>query len=444
MNMDAHADKVLPILRMLETTDLSERRIAELADVAPTTVSRYRRIQHEKGYKLSYLETLSPRELRRRFDHARRWRISRPVPDWPDVHRRMRKPGANLMQIWAEENDRHPEGYSYPRFLAFYNAFEYRLTPMLRQQRRAGELVYVGFMESTVPWLNLATGMKEEAVLFFGVLGCSYYTFISAADSRSPKNWLDLHGQVFESTAGVPAAVAPGYVPAISGRDLAYSEAYEDLAIHYRTHIVPEFPHAPQTEREVPMAVRVATRWIAWRLRKLKFGSIEEINAAIKPLLMQLNQKPFRRLPGCRASWLQEMERPALRPLPAKSYQERLSAPWTPPEPSGDEAWLRGCTEEWARSIGPNASAFVRLLFERHPLQKALDLCEVLRSLAHRSGDEHFETACHRARATGKPTMKSLRTLLRRVVAERKPRDGLVEATTTIIGGNDDNQIQRR
>jgi transposase len=341
------------------------------------------------------------------------------------------------MEIWAKESDRHPEGYSYPRFRAFYTAFEYQLTPMLRQQRHAGEVAYVGFTEATIPWLDLSTGVEEEAELFFGVLGYSYYTFLRATKVRSPKEWFDLHGQMFESFGGVPAVIAPGYIQASSpGRDLAFTEAYEDLAIHYRTHILPEFPYAPQTGRDVPMAVRVATQWIAWRLRKLKFKSIEEINVAIKPLLAQLHEKPFKRLPGCRASWFQEVERPVLKPLPARSYRERLTMPLVPPEPSGDEEWLRNCTEGWARSIGPNASAFVRLLFDRYPLPKALEFCKTLRGLAHRFGEARFEMACQRTRVIGKPTMKSVRALLRQVVNERAIAQGLTVIPTSVDGGN--------
>ncbi len=44
------------------------------------------------------------------------------------------------------------------------------------------------------------------------------------------------------------------------------------------------------------------------------------MNAAIRALLAALNQPPVRKLPGSRASVFAEVDRPALRPLPAQPY----------------------------------------------------------------------------------------------------------------------------
>jgi hypothetical protein len=78
----------------------------------------------------------------------------------------------------------------------------------------------------------------------------------------------------------------------------------------------------------------------------------------------------------------------------------------------------------------------VRLLFDRHPLPKALEFCETLRGLAYRSGEARFEMACQRARAIGKPTMKSVRALLRQVVKERESEQGLTVMATNVDGSN--------
>ena len=56
-------------------------------------------------------------------------------------------------------------------------------------------------------------------------------------------------------------------------------------------------------------------------LRHRKFFSLAELNQAIRELLDKLNQRPFRKRPGCRASLFQELERPALGPLPQERYE---------------------------------------------------------------------------------------------------------------------------
>ena len=38
-------------------------------------------------------------------------------------------------------------------------------------------------------------------------------------------------------------------------------------------------------------------------------------------LLTQLNDRPFKKLPGCRRSQFEELDKPALKPLPATAYE---------------------------------------------------------------------------------------------------------------------------
>jgi hypothetical protein len=56
------------------------------------------------------------------------------------------------------------------------------------------------------------------------------------------------------------------------------------------------------------------------RLRHQRFFSLEELNAAIRPLFNELNERPFQKLPGCRRSVFEALDRPAMRPLPATPY----------------------------------------------------------------------------------------------------------------------------
>lgn len=57
------------------------------------------------------------------------------------------------------------------------------------------------------------------------------------------------------------------------------------------------------------------------RLHHQKFDRVAEVNDAIAPLLVQLNNKPFQKLPGCRASVFAEIDAPALRPLPMQTWE---------------------------------------------------------------------------------------------------------------------------
>jgi transposase len=62
-------------------------------------------------------------------------------------------------------------------------------------------------------------------------------------------------------------------------------------------------------------------RWILARLRHRTFFSLDELNRAIAELLFDLNNRPFQKLPGSRRSLFEEIDRPALRPLPTEPYE---------------------------------------------------------------------------------------------------------------------------
>ena len=69
------------------------------------------------------------------------------------------------------------------------------------------------------------------------------------------------------------------------------------------------------------VGVQVVQRWIVAALRKHKFFSLEDANRAIAALLARLNQRPFRKREGNRATLFAQLDRPALKPLPATRYE---------------------------------------------------------------------------------------------------------------------------
>ena len=65
----------------------------------------------------------------------------------------------------------------------------------------------------------------------------------------------------------------------------------------------------------------VVERWILARLRNRRFFSLAELNQAIAELVADLNARPMRRLGVSRRDLFLELDRPALKELPAEPYQ---------------------------------------------------------------------------------------------------------------------------
>ena len=99
------------------------------------------------------------------------------------------------------------------------------------------------------------------------------------------------------------------------------NRTYAEMAAHYGGAVIPARPNKPRDKAKAEFGVLVAERWILARLRQRAFFSLAEANAAIRERLAWLNNRPFKKLPGSRQSMFEELDRPALRPLPAPRYE---------------------------------------------------------------------------------------------------------------------------
>jgi transposase len=99
------------------------------------------------------------------------------------------------------------------------------------------------------------------------------------------------------------------------------NRSYAEFAEYYGAAVIPARVRHPKDKAKVEGGVLIAQRFILASLRKRTFFSLEEANAAIRERLALLNLRPFKKLPGCRQSRFDELDRPAMLPLPASSYQ---------------------------------------------------------------------------------------------------------------------------
>lgn len=122
----------------------------------------------------------------------------------------------------------------------------------------------------------------------------------------------------------MPALLVPDQLKSAIKRACRYepesTSTYADLARHYGTAILPARPAHPRDKAPVEASVHVVQRWILARLRNRQFFCLEELNAAIHALLVELNTRPFKKLEGCRQSAFEAIDRPAMKPLPPTRY----------------------------------------------------------------------------------------------------------------------------
>ena len=99
------------------------------------------------------------------------------------------------------------------------------------------------------------------------------------------------------------------------------NRTYADLARHYGTAVLPARPHHPKDKSKVEVGVQIVGRWILARLRNQRFFSLVALNQAIRGLLADLNNRTLRGWGRSRHQLLDELDRPALLPLPNEPYE---------------------------------------------------------------------------------------------------------------------------
>src|SRR5690606_10481454 len=122
--------------------------------------------------------------------------------------------------------------------------------------------------------------------------------------TQSLPDWISSHVRAFEFFGGVPAQLVPDNLKAGVTKACFYdpeiNRTYGDMAAHYDTAVVPARPGKPKDKAKVEGAVLLAERWIWARLRNQHFFGLDEVNAAIRPLLDQLTGKVSRHLGASR------------------------------------------------------------------------------------------------------------------------------------------------
>ncbi|MGP0088771.1 MAG: IS21 family transposase [Xanthobacteraceae bacterium] len=248
-----------------------------------------------------------------------------PEPDWTALARELKRPGVNLMVLWEEYRDSHPDGYGYSRFCDLYREFERRLSPVMRQHHVAGDKVFVDYSGKKIAIVDSTTGEVRDAEIFVAVLGASNYTYAEATWTQALPDWIDAHVRMFRFFGGVPRLVVPDNLKSgvhkASFYDPEINRSYAMMAAHYGVGILPARPYRPRDKAKVESGVRFAQTYILGRLRHQTFFSLADANRAIALVLERMNAHVMRRLGLSRSDLFASVERPALRALPATDYE---------------------------------------------------------------------------------------------------------------------------
>ncbi|MHC4397765.1 MAG: IS21 family transposase, partial [Planctomycetota bacterium] len=314
--------KIREVLRLKYTSKLSRRQIATSCNLGRTTTRTYLERAEQAGITWPLPKDLDDTALEQLlYPSGIRYQAG---PDFQHIHNELKRKGMTLYLLWEEYKGINPDGVSYSRFCQLYRGFKNQLHPVMRQNHKAGEKAFVDYAGLTVGYVDRETGEIFQAQIFVGVLGASNYTYAEATRSQSLPDWIGSHVRMFAFFGGVPEVLVPDNLKSGVSKahhyDPEINPTYQDLANHYGVAVIPARVRKPRDKAKVEVGVQGVERRILAKLRDQTFFSIAEINAAIKPLLVEYNAAKFQKLPGSRLSQFTEIDKPALKPLPKYCY----------------------------------------------------------------------------------------------------------------------------
>jgi len=318
--------KIRDALRLNLGEGLSLRDVSASLQVPFTTVGDHVRRAKAAGLGWPLPEDLDDDGLEALLFSSAAPAQTRPVPDWAKVHVELRRPHVTLMLLWLEHKEAFPDSYAYSQFCEHYKRWRRGVDVVMRQEHKAGEKLFVDFPGRRIPVYDERTAeVVFEAELFVAVLGASSYLYAEALRSQELLHWVTGHVHAFEALGGCPAIVVCDNLRSGVTRPNRYepdvNATYQEMAAHYGVAVIPTRSYKPRDKAKVEAGVLLAERWIMARLRNEHFTSLGEANAEIARLVAWVNARPFKALAGSRASLFEELDRPALRPLPADRYE---------------------------------------------------------------------------------------------------------------------------
>jgi transposase len=499
--------KTREIFRLKWCLDRSHREVARSLGVSVGLVGVTMKRAENARLDWATVQMLTDEELERRL-YARRDDSTsapdpRPGPDCAGIDVDLRKPGVTLALLHLEYLERYPNGYQYTQFCEHYRRWRKGQRLSMRQVYRAGEKLFVDYAGKKPHIVDPVTGECLEVEFFVAALGASNLVYAEATFTQRIADWIGSHVRMFGKLRGAPVMVVPDQLKSgVTGScryEPGLQRAYEEMACHYGTAIVPARPASPRDKAKVEGAVLIAERWILARLRNETFFSLEALNERIAELCEELNNRIMRRYGKSRRQLFDELDRPALRSLPAEPF---VYGEWKLVKPGIDyhvefdhhyysvpfqlrperlevrasdqvieifhqsrrvashvRSYLRGrhttCPEhmpkshrehaewsptrliQWGGTIGPQAAALVEaILVDRPHPEQGYRSCLGLLRLSRRYGNDRLEAACKRAMSAGARSYRHVESILKHGLDRLEVNTPVLSPATPIFHEN--------
>lgn len=391
----------------LHSLGLNKTRIAESCGCARSTVITALHKAEENGLSWNAVKNLSSEEVARKLYPATSMGQQYSMPDYEWVHKEMQKSGVTLSLLWVEYCERCRQNgelpYKSTQFNKYYADYVHKTKATMHLEHKPGENLQVDWAGQTAGITDTDTGERLPAYLFVAVLPYSGYAYTEAFLDMKQEAWIAAHVHAYNYFGGVTRILTPDNLKTgvikNTRTETVLNKAYQEMAEHYGTAIIPTRPRTPKDKAFVEGSVGVVSTWILAALRNRQFPSIVDVRltgSAVEIYFCGTRVASHLRLYG--------------RPNQYSTLEEHM-----PPEHTAYLQWNSERFLRWASSIGENTAAVVRVFLTAHKVeQQGYKSCMALLKLSDHYSVVRLEDACRKALTfTPSPSLKSVQAILK-------------------------------
>jgi transposase len=184
----------------------------------------------------------------------------KPLPDWSNIHKELKKRGVTLFLLWQEYKETYPDGYEYSWFCRNYKEWAGKTDVTMRFNHMAGEKLFVDYAGQRVPVIDKSTEEIREAQVFVATMGASNYTYAEATWSQTLPDWISSHVRAFKFFGGVPEIIVPDNLKSGVDKPCRYepdiNPTYQEMASHCRCVVIPARVKKPKDKSKVETGVK--------------------------------------------------------------------------------------------------------------------------------------------------------------------------------------------
>lgn len=267
------------ILRLTEL-GFNHSQIALGMGISRQTVVTALQRANAQGLGYPATEGMSDREIEARLFPPEADKPEYKMPDYEWVHREMAKPGVMLQLLWFEYSDRCQAAgeipYQLTQFKKYYRDYVVKSKATMHIHRKPGEIMEVDWAGQTAELVDSGTGEIIAAYVFVTALPYSGYSYVEAFLSQDQEAWIAAHVNAYNFFGGVTRILVPDNlktgVVKNTRTGIVLNKAYQEMAEHYGTAIIPARVRAPKDKATVEGTVGILSTWILAAIRDHGFS----------------------------------------------------------------------------------------------------------------------------------------------------------------------------